>query len=180
MISASILTYYISRKSIRYTLFTLLCFTNAIPALTVGNLNPGALLRVPIVEFVKEITQSYQDRFSDVVFYLKQNGNPEQSVLVSDPEFPLIFYTEMRIIDFRLAKRDRLQELPDWILSTSASGVVEMPPLWIKENIAPRYETIYLRVHDFKRCGGIPDPRVRESFTADRFTEMKIMEKSDQ
>lgn len=177
VITASILTYHVSRKSIRYTLFTVLCFTNVISALTVGNLNPGTLLHIPIVEFVKEITQSYQDRLSDVVSYLKQNGNPEQSVLVSDPEFPLIFYTEMRIIDFRLAQRDRLRELPDWILSTSASGVVEMPPLGIKENIAPRYETIYLRVHDSKRGGGIPEPGVRESFTTDRFTEMKIYRK---
>jgi hypothetical protein len=52
-----------------------------------------------------------------------------------------------------------------------------MPPLGIKENIAPRYETIYLRVHDSKRGGGIPEPGVRESFTTDRFTEMKIYRK---
>ena len=104
LITASILTYHVPRKSIRYTLFTVLCFSNAIPALTAGNLNPGTLLRVPIVEFVKEITQGYQDRLSDIVSYLVQNGNPEQSVLVGDPEFPLIFYTGMRIIDFRLAK----------------------------------------------------------------------------
>lgn len=177
LITASILTYHVSRKSIRYTLFAVFCFSNAISALTVGNLNPGTLLRVPIVEFVKEITQSYQDRLSDIVSYLIQNGNPEQSVLVGDPEFPLIFYTEMRIIDFRLAKQDRSQELPDWVLSMSASGIKEMPPIEIEEDTALRYETINLRVHDSKRGGSIPDPRLRESFTTNRFTEMKIFRK---
>jgi 4-amino-4-deoxy-L-arabinose transferase-like glycosyltransferase len=177
LITASILTYHVPRKSIRYTLFTVLCFSNAIPALTAGNLNPGTLLRVPIVEFVKEITQGYQDRLSDIVSYLVQNGNPEQSVLVGDPEFPLIFYTGMRIIDFRLATQDRSQELPDWVLSTSASGIKEMPPIEIEDNTAQRYETINLRVHDSKRGDSIPDPRLRESFTTDRFTEMKIFRK---
>lgn len=179
LIIASILTYHVPRKSIRYTLFTVLCFSNIIAALTVGDLSPSILLRVPIVEFVQEISQSYQDRFSDVLAYLKQNGNPEQSVLVKDPEFPLIFYTDMRIIDFRLETPERLRELPDWILTTSASGVVEKPPLVIKRSLETIYDAINLRVHDSKRGGSVPDPRLREPFTSDQFTDMTIYRKNN-
>lgn len=174
LLAAVILTYSVRHKLVRYVLVLLLCSSNAVSVVTAYPVSRSVSFKMPFVEFAREITSSYEDRLKDVVHFLRENGQPTESVLVKDPEFPLVFYTDMRIIDLRLAKREDLRELPDWVLSTSPSGCSKIPPIRPPRGLLSHYESIHLRVHDSRRCGSRPDPRVREPLTSPRLTGMVI------
>jgi hypothetical protein len=65
----------------------------------------------------------------------------------------------LKIVDARLAPTVT-EPLPDWILSESASGVVEQPRLELPPQLNTRYEPVVLSVHNSPRGGSIPQPEV--------------------
>jgi hypothetical protein len=127
---------------------------------------------------MRSITSSYDNRLKDVVSFFEEEGRPDQTVLVNDPEFPLIFHTDMRIIELRFATPDDLAALPDWVLSVSPSGVLEQPSVRPPGELITHYEIIRLEVHNSLRGGSRPDPRAREWFTATETTEMVVYKKN--
>jgi hypothetical protein len=132
---------------------------------------------MPIIRFLSEITSSYQNTLEDVVLFLRKNARANESILVLDSEFPLVFYTDMRIIDAYLHPRLMADDLPDWIFAESASGVSgtkELRPPSVLENI---YELIVLKVHDSPCGDSRPNPDFHVSFTSDRLKEFKIYKK---
>ena len=92
---------------------------------------------------------------------------------IPDPEFPVIFYTGLSVLDARIHKT-LPAEPPDWVLPFSASGIsqrmrLHVPPAW-----APLYDEIELNVPRSKAGGSRPDPHARELFTDPRMETVKI------
>ncbi len=165
---------YLKPRFLIFPLVAILCLSNAISVLSAYPFKRDHPLRLPLVNLIRGVRTPYTDRLTDVLGFLSRNGRPDQSVLVFDPEFPLIFYTGMKIIDGRLLADKFPKELPDWIFSVSASGVFADPVVKPPPDVAGSYESILLNVHDSSRRGSIPEPDLYESFTSPRMTEMVI------
>ena len=125
----------------------------------------GPSLRWPLTDYIRSITRPYHDRTEAVVDFFRRSALPGQTVLVMDPEFPLQFYLPLRIMDGRLRNAPP-REAPDWIMSESASGVLDIAPLKPSAELLKGYEAIRVSVPRSRRGGGIPEPRFYEFFTA--------------
>jgi hypothetical protein len=148
--------------------------TNLIAIVTVFGLDREHSLRSPLLQFIGGLKQSYADRFTDVRDFFVKEAMPGQTVWVRDPEFPLIFYTGLEIIDARL----RIPEnLPDWILPQSASGLSDQNTLTPPDSIKSYYEAISIRVHDSDRLDNVPEPDCYQYQSTQRFTDFLIYRK---
>lgn len=122
-------------------------------------------LRSPIAEFVSGVGQPYDDRFTDVLKFLKTQARPGDVILSWDPELPLVFYGPYQVIDARLPARSA-GALPDWILPKSISSVFDTPPVPMPEDL-PHYERVLITVHDSSRLADIPEPDLYEYKSTD-------------
>lgn len=120
----------------------------------------------PLFQFAEGIGHPYSSRLKDVVEFLNTHAKPGQTLMVLDPEFPLQFYTKLKIIDARLTQSFPENFAPDWILPESASGMPMKYAAELPDELKPRYETVVINVHDSRRVGGIPDPHGYEFDTA--------------
>jgi hypothetical protein len=177
ILTSVILANYVRPPIFRYLLILILCCSNAIAVFTAYPLRTSHSISMPFVQFIREITSNYEDRLEDMVCYLRQNANPNQSLYVLDPEFPLIFYTDMRIIDGRFTQTLNPNDLPDWILSESASGMVPSPLMQLPTPLLKFYEPVNLNVHDTPRSASQPEPDVHVPFTASKMTQLVIYKK---
>jgi hypothetical protein len=149
--------------------------TNLIAIVTVFGLDREHSLRSPLLQFIGGLKQSYADRFTDVRDFFVKEAMPGQTVWVRDPEFPLIFYTGLQIIDARL----RIPEnLPDWILPQSASGLSDQNTLTPPDSIKSYYEAISIRVHDSDRLDNVPEPDCYQYRPTEKTTDFLIYRKS--
>jgi hypothetical protein len=123
-------------------------------------------LRSPIAEFVSSVGQSYDDRFTDVLKFLKTQARPGDVILSWDPELPLVFYGQYQVIDARLPARS-VGTQPDWILPKSISSVFDEPPVLLPDALKLRYERVVLSVHDSSRLADIPEPDLYEYKSTD-------------
>jgi len=130
--------------------------------------------RAPVMEYIASLHGSYRNRFTDVLDAFSKNARAGESVWVADPEFPLIFYTGVKIIDARLGIPDRL---PDWILPESASGLVTQHPLHVPGAAMPSYDAIILSVHDSDRFDSVPEPDVYQYRTTSQRADFLIYKK---
>lgn len=177
LLSSGIIVDYIKSKVFRYSLVAVLCMSNVIPVFAAYPVQ--CKVGMPIVQYIREITTKYDNKLEDVVLYLKKNARPEETILVADPEFPLIFYTGMHVIDARL-QRNNLNNLPDWIFARSASSPVNAPEFILPQVVEKVYEPIVLPVHDSPLLDNYPEPGIHASFTSNKFTGFKIYRKINQ
>lgn len=147
---------YVRRMSLAMGLVGVQCACNLFAIAPFYPLKGEHTFRWPFIEYVTHFTRPYTDRCADVVGFLNQAAKPGQTVAVSDPEFPLKFYTPLRVLDARF--ETITQPLPEWILSESASGVVNQHPLELPQVLAPFYEPITIQVHASPRRASIPEP----------------------
>jgi len=126
------------------------------------------------MEYIASLHGRYRNRFTDVLDAFSKNAHAGESVWVADPEFPLIFYTGVKIIDARLGVPEMW---PDWILAESASGVVTQRPLHVPNAAMPSYETITLSVHDSDRFDCVPEPDVYQYRTTPQRADFLIYKK---
>ena len=130
--------------------------------------------RLPLIDYLRGLNGRYANRFVDVLDFFSREARAGQSVWVADPEFSLIFYTGLKVIDARLAKPDTF---PDWILPQSASGVLIQDPLLLPETVKPYYEAISIRVHDSDRIDCVPEPDTYQYRTTEKWTDFVIYKK---
>ena len=153
------------------------CGSNGLAVVTALPFGSTAL-RWPLVEYARGLSHRYEDRFSDVLAFLQPAARAGETVYVADPEFPLMFYTSLRIIDARLAGEAVPDPLPNWILSESASGVfpgrIALPP-WA----VGHYDTLVIPVRDSPRGGSMPQPELFQYATTDRLVQMTIYRRRD-
>ena len=133
--------------------------------------------RLTLPSVVHSVMHTYEDRFESALTFLQQNTQPGQSVYVFDPEFPLHFYTKLKIVDGRFYGNHLPEPLPDWILAQSLSGVIELPPLSLDAELASLYERIDLHLRDSRRGGTIPEPDIYEYLTAPGLKPLTIYKK---
>lgn len=157
-LSASVLVQRVRPRALRWSLVALLVATGLAHDAT-GWLRGRAVFELPYFTYLQSITRPYEDRSADVVSFLAREARPGQTVLVADPELPLTFYTQLRVIDARLGPVP--PEGADWVLPRPATGLSEAlvaPP-------AAGYETLRLDVRASPRGGSRPDPNERAPFT---------------
>ena len=131
------------------------CLTNVLAVAT----DPFAKqypLRSPFADVLFSSLLPYENRATDLLKFFGQNAQPGDILLSWDTEFPLEFYTHLKIVDGRL-NSDPFHPLPNWILPESATGVLsdrhELP-----DALKTRYEKIIVAVHNSMREDTVPEP----------------------
>jgi 4-amino-4-deoxy-L-arabinose transferase-like glycosyltransferase len=153
------------------------CSSNVVGVTTGFAFGGGHHFRSPLADFVGSITHPYSDRFTAVLDYLNKEARPGQTLLVLDPEFPLMFYTRLRIIDGRVNRAALADGSgPDWVLAESASGVGELR-IRLPPEILRHYETIAIDVPNSPRGGGMPEPDTYDYRTAERRSRFIVYKK---
>ncbi len=144
--------------AIAITLLMVQCTINVFAVVTNPFGQPHSI-RSPVADFVYGVQSHYENRFTDVLEYLKANAHPGDVLISWDPELPLVFYTRLRVVDARLEMPPSHQP-PDWILPQSAAGDVDRKPVSLPDSLKPYYREIILTVHDSPRVDDIPEPDV--------------------
>jgi hypothetical protein len=163
---------YIRWTSVAIAILIVLCVSNVFSVAT----DPFAKqvsLRSPLADFVFSTLLPYQDRFTDVLDFFQKNAKPGDTVVSGNPEFPLMFYTRLKIVNARLSPSP-FQPLPKWILPASVSDVFFFPPAPLPDDLKPYYDTISLTVHDSPRVDNMPEPDFYQSQTARTTTPFVI------
>ena len=148
---------YLPWPTLAAALILLQAGTNLLAVATTFGLNREHTWRAPLVQFIGGLNQTFTDRFTDVRDFFSREARPGQAVWTPDPEFPLIFYNGLKIVDGRLRVPD---SLPDWILPQSASGLLDQKPLEVPESVKQYYELVIIPVHDSDRLDCVPEPDV--------------------
>ncbi|WP_420266599.1 ArnT family glycosyltransferase [Candidatus Magnetominusculus dajiuhuensis] len=174
IIEAGLLMRYAKPALLRAALMIVLVASNFIPVYSAYPFTGGHHARLTIVDLISEITTPYTNRLEDVVKFLKKEARPDQSVFVFDPEFPLIFYTDMNIIDARLVNSFPADKLPDWVFPVSASGISGKTAIAPSEVIYKYYDAVSIPVHNSNRRGGVPEPDTHEYLTNQEIVQMTV------
>jgi hypothetical protein len=161
LLAAAWLFRYVRRPSIIIPLLVLQCAANIIALGTLYPLRGKHSLTLTFPRFVATLNQLYPERLQDVLIFLKKESKPNQTIFTFDPEFPLQFYTDLKIIDARLSGGALSEPWPDWILPESATALVARPRL-LPKPLIPLYESITIPVHASLRYGDIPEPDLYE------------------
>ncbi|HEX4343716.1 MAG TPA: glycosyltransferase family 39 protein [Verrucomicrobiae bacterium] len=166
---------YVRWKTVAVAIILFQCTCNGISIVTgipFGEKHPW---RFPLAEYIRGFGH-YEDRFADVLAFLKKESHPGETVFVMDPENPIIFYTGLRVLDGTLLDKTLPDPLPDWILTQSASGTIDQT-LDLSPGLASHYERIILSVPDTDRIGSVPRPEVFQYETAKNRVPLVIYKK---
>ena len=154
---------YIKWTALALIILIVQCFSNVFAVAT----DPFARqypVRLPLADFVFSSLLPYEDRLTDLLKFFGENARPSDVLLSWDPEFPLAFYTHLKIVDGRL-NPDPFNPLPNWILPESATGDLnekhELP-----DALKTHYEKIIVPVHDSPQVDTIPEPEAYALQTA--------------
>jgi len=168
---------YVRWTAVAVTLLVVQCVSNVFSVATDPFANEIPL-RSPLADFVFSLLLPYQDRFTDVLGFFQKEAKPGDVVVSPNPEFPLMFYTRLKIIDARISPSP-FQPLPEWILPVSASDVFFFPLVPLPDNLKPYYETITLNVHNSPRVDEMPEPGFYQSQTTRTMTQFVVYKKRD-
>lgn len=164
LLAAAWLFRYIRWTVVAVVILAFQCLTNVFAVATdpFGRQYP---VRSPLADFVFSSLLPYEDRLTDLLAFFGKNARPGDVVVSWDPEFPLAFYTRLKIVDARLRPIPR-EPLPRWILPESATGDLnekhdELPP-----DSRGHYEKIIVAVHGSTPADNIPEPDAYELETA--------------
>jgi hypothetical protein len=130
-------------------------------------------LRSPLANFVFGTLTPYQDRFTDILAFFQNQAKPGDKVVSWNPEFPLMFYTRLKIVDARFSPAP-FQPLPEWVLPVSVSDVFFFPPVPLPDNLKRDYEIVTLSAHDSPRVDEMPEPDFYQNQTAPSMTRFII------
>ena len=164
---------YLPWTGLAVALVVLQAISNLAAVATTLGMNRDHNCRLPLIEFIGGLNEDYTNRFADVLTFFSKEAHAGQTVWVADPEFPLIFYSSLRVIDARLSPPD---SMPDWILPQSASGLF-VRPLAIPESAKPYYDQVIIPVHDSDRFDSVPEPDVYQYRTTPKRSEFVLYRK---
>ncbi len=145
-------------RALAFAVLAVQCITNAFPIATAYPFREFHQLRSPLLGYVAGITEPYEDRFTDVLKFLNEQSHPSETILTWDPELPIVFYTQLKVIDARFTGTAAMSRLPDWILPESASSVLKVMPVTLPDYCESHYAPIALDVHDSARGDNYPEP----------------------
>ncbi|MEO5361837.1 MAG: hypothetical protein H7843_15580 [Nitrospirota bacterium] len=177
LLQGYIISKYARPAIVGYALTAVLCLTNYLsyyPAYFIKGVHQTEL---PLSTLIRDISSTHSDVLNDIVVFLKKEGLPDESILVKDPEFPLIFYTGMEIIDYRYHPEAFQDRLPDWIFPVSISGVMATSAFNIPDEVMPLYEPVTVTVHNSRRGANMPEPDKHESVSPSAKTDIVVYHK---
>ena len=157
LLAAAWIFRYIKWRALAVLVVAVLALSNAFSLVTAYPFRKTHTLRFPLVQYVEGLSAPYTDRFADVLDFFKSQARPGDMIMSFDPEFPLIFYTRLGVIDGLMMAPPK-GRLPEWILPDSASGVVAQDTVVLPDFLKPHYETITIPVHDSLKGDSIPEP----------------------
>ena len=153
---------YVPWRALAIALLLVQITTNFFPIVTAFPFRGP--IRFPLVEYISGLTEPYTDRLADVLDFFKAHAHPGQTVLCHDPEFPLVFYARLVVIDQRFMTPTQGHP-PDWILPLPASAVAPQPPTPPPDDLRPYYTPIFLKVHDSLLAASVPEPGLYQYHT---------------
>lgn len=166
---------YVPWRALAVGLVVAQIMSNVFSLATAFPFRHGRELRFPPVEFVRGLATPYTDRFADVLSFFQTHAQSGRRVLSFDPEFPLIFYTQLGVIDGRIMAPPP-GELPDWILPLPTAGVVAQAPMALPDFLQPHYTPITISVHDSPQGDSVPEPRYYQYQSAKTRAPFQIYE----
>ncbi|MCG6553023.1 MAG: glycosyltransferase family 39 protein [Candidatus Magnetominusculus sp. LBB02] len=167
ILQAVLLKRYVKAAFVRCVIVGLICITNlpSVYGLSLIKTVPqyyGHKPELPIVNAVHSIALPYEGAMEDIVSFLKKEASPNQSIMVFNYEFPIVFYTDMQVIFGRF---DTGQSMPNWIFPRCISCVTDKEPVKIPESVLKCYNPVEIEVHNSKIAGMIPEPDRYEFFS---------------
>ncbi|MBF0519525.1 MAG: glycosyltransferase family 39 protein [Nitrospirae bacterium] len=166
-----ILTTYVRFVWLRVLLVCFMCFTNYISyfsAYPVRALKGQAVAvhepKATIISLIHYVTADSTDRLEDIAEYLNKDGTPNDTVLVSCPEFQLAYYTGMRVVNARFLEMFDFDSLPQWILPECVSEDTTVP-LYPPAKYARYYRPVSVGSHDSPVVGNMPNPDIYDQFS---------------
>jgi 4-amino-4-deoxy-L-arabinose transferase-like glycosyltransferase len=156
---------YVKWQALAVGLIVVQLLTNVFSLITAFPFRHGRTLRFPPVEFVRGMATPYTNRFADVLSFFQAQSHPGERVLSFDPEFALIFYTQLGVVDGRIMAPPE-GELPNWILPLPTAGVMAQEPMALPDFLKPHYTLITISVHDSPLGDAVPEPRYYQYQTA--------------
>ncbi|MBF0521415.1 MAG: glycosyltransferase family 39 protein, partial [Nitrospirae bacterium] len=168
-----ILANYVRPVWLKLPLICLLCFTNYISyvsAYPFKSLNEPMLVmhypKVTVYNLIKNTLADSSNQLEDTVSYLQKEGKPTDTVLSSCPEFALMFYTGMRVINARFIETVDFRTLPEWIFPECITEDTPVEPLYPPLEYAKYYRTVTFTIHDGPVIGNMPVPDIYGKFTS--------------
>lgn len=126
-----------------------------IPAVNVSRL--GALSQPwsisPLFDYLGEITHDHDGPVEGVVRYVRANGRPGQVLMATYENFPLMFYTDLTVVN--IAQARTLPKPPDWIFVHKTS-VAQLPPPVVSA-LESIYEPVKIGIKEVN-WENIPEP----------------------
>ena len=107
----------------------------------------------PFADYLDEITHDHDGPVEGVVRYLRANAKPGQVLMTTYENFPLMFYTDLTVLN--LAQAERSSDPPDWIFIHKMSGS-EIPQQLVSA-ILRSYEPVAIAVKEVN-FENIPEP----------------------
>jgi 4-amino-4-deoxy-L-arabinose transferase-like glycosyltransferase len=167
---------YVRWRPLAIALLLVQMTTNFFPIISAFPFRNGRPLRFPLAEYLSA-TESYTDRFADVLSFFQTHAQPGQTVLSNESEFPLVFYARLVVIN-RKFMAPIPGHPPDWILPFPASTIVSQPSLPPPDALRPYYTPIVLRVHNSLLGASVPEPGLYQYHTVQSYAPFLIYELS--
>jgi 4-amino-4-deoxy-L-arabinose transferase-like glycosyltransferase len=164
---------YVKWRALAVGLIVVQIGSNFFSFVTAFPFRHGRALRFPLVEYVSGISAPYADRFTDALDFFKIRAHPGETVLSFQPEFPMIFYTPLVMINGQIMAPPP-GKLPDWILPGTASGVLAQAPVAVPDYFKSHYRLITISVHDSVLGDSMPEPDYHEYKAAKTFVPFVI------
>jgi hypothetical protein len=174
LLSGGILTGCLRAPIVRRILLGVLCLSNAVSIASAYPFRSGHALDFPMVRFLQGVSKRYESRFKDVVAFLAREANPDDTLFIFDPGFPLIFHTGMKVIDARLTHGRFPSPPPDWVFTESPSGAANMLLSRFPGPLLKLYRPMTISVHDTPRGDGRPDPHAHVHLTEPRRKDLLV------
>jgi hypothetical protein len=159
LLTAAWIFRYVKWRALVVLLIAIQVLSNTLSMVTAYPFRGTHRFRLPLLEYVRGHALPYADRLTDVLEFFKQEAYPGGMVMSFDPEFPLRFYTQLAVVDGNLMAPPK-GRLPEWILPSSASGVLAQDAVALPDFLKPYYETITIPVRDSIKGDGIPEPDI--------------------
>ena len=133
--------------------------------------------RWPLLEYCSGLNRAYANRISDVLNFFFREGHAGETICGIDPEYPLMFYTRLRVIDGRYISCG--PDLPKWVLPQSSSCVVCQESAPLPETASWQYEKIVIQVLDSAAGDSMPDPNTYQYRATDHRVPFIIFRKKE-
>jgi hypothetical protein len=150
---------YVRWRAGAILLIAVLALSNLCSVATAYPFREKHSVRFPLLEFVKGLSVPYVGRLDDAIAFFQREAQPGESVLAVEPEFPLMFYTPLVIINGEIMG-PAAGQMPKWILTSSVSGVETRDATTLPDYLKPYYEEITISVHDSVRGDSLPEPDI--------------------